>query len=88
MGTIQRNMAQRIDVHGLQNRSRRKKYEFSKVDGVRKVNYVNYTPDESEKGWRVMDASGELLFSGTFKRCLDLRVDGQTVERERISYGI
>ena len=84
MGTIQRKIAQRIDVHGLQNRSRRKKYEISKVDGVRRAKYIHYKPDEAEKGWRVMD-NGVAVFAGTFKKCLKLRVDGQTVERELIT---
>ena len=83
MGTIQRNMAQRIDVHGLQNRSRRKNYEFSYANDVRRAKSVHYKPDESEKGWRVMD-NGVAVFAGTFKKCLELRVDGQTVEREKI----
>ena len=82
MGTLQRNMARRIDAHGLQERSRRQLFETVEADGLRKSQYIRVRVDEAEKGWRVIDASGETVFDGTFKKCLELRVDGQTVERE------
>ena len=84
MGTLQRNMAQRIDAHGLQERSRRKLLtETVESDGLRKTQYIRVRIDEAGNvSWRVIDSSGEPVFDGTFKKCLELRVDGQTVERE------
>ena len=83
MGTIQRKMSQHIDDLGLQDRSRRRKFLTVDADGGRKSQYIRLRLDEEETGWRVIDDSGETVFTGTFKKCLELRVDGQTVEREK-----